>query len=185
MTDFQKLDSRVAFHGRIFDVHVDRVRFPNGNEVNVEVVRHPRSVVLIPMPDPDHVVLVRQYRYPVAQWLWELPAGSLDPGEEVEAAARRECHEEIGLVPRQTTLVGRFFPTPGFCDEEMYFYRLDGLDAPTSDAEMDEDEIIEPKIFALADARAMAQRGEISDMKTVVGITLMNSSRERPRRPAL
>lgn len=173
MTEFKKRDSRVAFRGRIFDVHVDRVEFPHGHEVNVEIVRHPQSVVLIPMPDPDHVVLVRQYRYPIDRWLWELPAGSLDPGEEPEAAAIRECHEEIGQVPRRITLLGRFYPTPGFCDEEMWLYRLDGLDAPTAEAHLDEDEIIEPKTFSLAQVREMVSRGEIADMKTVVGLSLL------------
>jgi ADP-ribose pyrophosphatase len=173
MTEFKTLDSQVAFQGRIFGVHVDRVHFPNGNEVNVEIVRHPRSVVLIPMPDPEHVILVRQFRYPVSQWLWELPAGSLDPGEEPEAAARRECHEEIGQVPRGLALLGRFYPTPGFCDEEMYLYRIDGLDAPTAEAHMDEDEIIEPKTFSLADVRRMIGRGQVADMKTVVGVCLL------------
>lgn len=171
--DFQKLDSRVAFDGRIFKVHVDRVRFPHGNIVNLEVVRHPRSVVLIPMPDPEHVILVRQYRYPVDQWLWELPAGSLDPGEEPEAAASRECHEEIGQVPRRAILVAAFLPTPGYCDEEMLVFRLEGLEQPTSEAAMDEDEIIEPRVFSVADARAMVKRGEIRDMKTVVGLALI------------
>ncbi len=175
MSDFQKRDSRVAFDGRIFKVHVDRVKFPNGNTVDVEVVRHPRSVVLIPMPDPDHVVLVRQYRYPVDRWLWELPAGSLDPGEASEAAARRECHEEIGKVPRRSVLLGSFLPTPGYCDEEMVVFRLEGLDEPTGKAEMDEDEIIEPKVFSLAKAREMVRSGEICDMKTVVGLALINS----------
>jgi ADP-ribose pyrophosphatase len=173
MTDFQKLDSRVAFDGKIFKVHVDRVKFPNGNTVNVEVVRHSRSVVLIPMPDADHVVLVRQYRYPVDQWLWELPAGSLDPGEEPEAAASRECHEEIGKVPRRSVRVGSFLASPGYCDEEMVVFRLDGLDEPAGEAAMDEDEIIEPQVFSLAEARAMVQRGEIRDMKTVVGLALI------------
>jgi ADP-ribose pyrophosphatase len=173
MSEFQRLDTRVAFDGRIFQVHVDRVKFPNGNTVNVEVVRHPRSVVLIPMPDPGHVILVRQYRYPVDQWLWELPAGSLDPGEEPEAAAARECHEEIGKVPRQSVLVGRFLPTPGYCDEEMLVFRLDGLDEPPGEAAMDEDEIIEPRTFPVDEARAMVERGEIRDMKTVVGLALI------------
>ncbi len=170
MTEFKKLDSRLAFDGKIFKVHVDRVRFPNGNTVDVEVVRHPRSVVLIPMPDPDHVVLVRQYRYPVDRWLWELPAGSVDSGEEPEAAARRECHEEIGKIPRRAVLIGSFLPTPGYCDEEMLLFRLDGLDEPVSEAAMDEDEIIEPKVFSLREANEMIARGEIKDMKTVAGL---------------
>jgi ADP-ribose diphosphatase len=173
MSEFQRLDSRVVFDGKIFTVLVDRVKFPNGNTVNVEIVRHPRSVVLIPMPDPGHVVLVRQYRYPVDQWLWELPAGSLDPGEAPEQAASRECHEEIGKLPRRAELVGSFLATPGYCDEEMFVFRLDGLLEPAGEAAMDEDEIIEPKVFSLAEARAMVQRGEIRDMKTVVGLALI------------
>lgn len=171
--EFKTLDTRVAFDGRIVRVQVDRVAFPNGNTVNVEIVRHPRSVVLIPMPDPEHVVLVRQYRYPVGRWLWELPAGTLDPEEEAEAAAIRECHEEIGKVPRGMTLIGSFFPTPGYCDEEMLFFRIDGLEDPAGAAHMDEDEIIEPRVFSTSDARAMLARGEIADMKTAVGLYLL------------
>jgi ADP-ribose pyrophosphatase len=174
-SEFQRLDSRVVFDGKIFQVYVERVKFPNGNTVNLEVVRHPRSVVLIPMPDPQHVILVRQYRYPVGQWLWELPAGSLDPGEEPESAAARECHEEIGKVPRRTVLVGSFLPTPGYCDEEMLVFRLDGLDEPSGEAQLDEDEIIEPRAFTVAEAQAMAKSGEIRDMKTVVGLALVGN----------
>jgi ADP-ribose pyrophosphatase len=163
----------VVFSGRIFSVHVDRVRMPGGREVSLEVVRHPRSVVLAPMPDLERVILVRQYRYAVDRWIWELPAGTLDPGEAPEAAARRECHEEIGKVPRRVARIGSFFPTPGYCDEEMIFFRLDGLDEPTTEAHLDEDEMLEPKVFALTEVRAMIARGEIVDLKTVVGISLL------------
>jgi ADP-ribose pyrophosphatase len=164
---------RVAFEGRIFAVHVDRAEMPGGREVTLEVVRHPASVVLLPMPDPDHVVLVRQYRYPVDRWVWELPAGSIDPGETPDAAARRECHEEIGRVPRTLERLGSLFPTPGYCDEEMHFYRLDGLDDPTTAAHLDEDEVLEPRTFSVQDIRAMIQRREILDMKTVAGLALL------------
>lgn len=174
MSEFATLGSRTVFDGRIFRVQVDQVRFPNGNTVNVEIVRHPRSVVLVPMPDAHHVILVRQYRYPVDRWLWELPAGTLDPGEEPDAAARRECHEEIGLVPRRLERLGAFLPTPGYCDEEMIVFRIDGLEEPTTAAALDEDEIIEPRRFTLAEARAMVERGEIADMKTVIGLALIN-----------
>jgi ADP-ribose pyrophosphatase len=166
-------DRRVAFEGRMFTVHVDRVGMPGGRNVTLEVVRHPRSVVMLPLPDPEHVILVRQYRYAIDRWVWELPAGTLDPGEEPEAAARRECHEEIGQVPRRMTQIGALFPTPGFCDEEMIFFRLDGLDAPTAEAHLDEDEILEPGTFTLSEVGSMIARGEIVDMKTVAGIALL------------
>jgi ADP-ribose pyrophosphatase len=167
----------VQFSGRIFSVHVDKVRLPDGREVRLEVVRHPASVVLVPMPDPDHVVLVRQYRYPIDQWVWELPAGTIDPGETADAAAQRECHEEIGKVPRRLERFASLFPTPGYCDEEMIFFRVDGLDEPTSAAHLDEDEQLEPRTFALSDVRAMVRRGEIVDMKTVAALFLLEGNR--------
>jgi ADP-ribose pyrophosphatase len=172
---FTRIERRTAFTGRIFDVHVDRVRLPIGREIDLEVVRHPRSVVLLPMAAADQLVLVRQYRYPVDRWLWELPAGSLDPGEEPEAAALRECHEEIGKTATRATFLGSFFPTPGFCDEEMYFYRLEDLREPTSPAVQDEDELLEPQVFGLDELRGMVLTGEITDMKTVVGIGLLSN----------
>jgi ADP-ribose pyrophosphatase len=118
-------------------------------------------------------VLVRQYRHAVHASLWELPAGSVDPGETPEDAARRECHEEVGLVPTTVVRLAALYPTPGYCDEEMVFFRLSGLEEPTEPAALDEDEEIEVKIVELREAREMVRRGEIVDMKTVVGLTLI------------
>ncbi|MFN8062914.1 MAG: NUDIX hydrolase [Vicinamibacterales bacterium] len=152
---------------------VDRVRLPHGRELDLEVVRHPASVVIVPMASPTDVVLIRQYRYVIDRWVWELPAGSVDGGEDTDAAARRECHEEIGLRPTDVQLLARLFPTPGYCDEEMFFYRASGLERPGEDAAKDEDEVIEPRVFSLDEARAMVARGDIIDMKTVVGLSLL------------
>jgi ADP-ribose diphosphatase len=173
MSEPERLSSTRVFTGRVFDVDRDVVRMRNGREVTVDIVRHPRSVVLLPVPEPGHVVLVRQYRYAVNKWLWELPAGGVDEGEQPEDAAKRECHEEIGKVPDTIVRLASFFPTPGYCDEEMVFFRLSGLSDPTEAADVDEDEDIEARIFALADAREMIRRGEIVDMKTVVGLGLI------------
>jgi ADP-ribose pyrophosphatase len=167
------LSSDRLFSGTVFDVDRDHVRMPNGRAVTVDIVRHPRSVVLLPVPEPGQIVLVRQYRYAVNRWLWEAPAGSIDEGEEPDAAARRECHEEIGLVPETIVRIAALFPTPGYCNEEMVFYRLSSLVTPTEAAAVDEDEDIEAKTFALAEAREMVRRGEIVDMKTIVGLGLL------------
>ena len=173
MSEPQTLSSERIFDGKVFDLERDRVRMPNGREVVLDVVRHPRSVVLLPIPAPGHIVLIKQYRYAVNRWLWELPAGSVDEGEEPEAAARRECHEEIGQVPETIVRLAAFYPTPGFCDEEMLFFRLSGLTTPDEKAEPDEDEDIEPRTFMLREVRDMIRRGEIVDMKTVAGLTLI------------
>jgi ADP-ribose pyrophosphatase len=173
MSDPERLSHERVYHGTVFDVDRDRVRMPNGREVTVDVVRHPKSVVLVPVPEPGHVILIKQYRYPVNRWLWELPAGSVDEGEQPEAAARRECHEEIGQVPDTIVRLAVLHPTPGYCDEEMIFFRLSGLSTPDEAAVPDEDEDIEPKVFSIADARDMVDRGEITDMKTVVGLRMI------------
>ena len=173
MSDPERVTHARVFGGKVFEVDRDRVRMPNGREVTVDVIRHPPSAVILPVPQPGHVILIRQYRYAVNRWLWELPAGSVDAGETPEAAARRECHEEIGQLPDTVVRLGSMFPTPGYCDEEMFFFRVSGLAQPTEVAEVDEDEHIEVHTFTLKEAREMVRRGEITDMKTVVGLALL------------
>jgi ADP-ribose diphosphatase len=165
----------VVYQGRIFSLEVDRVRLPSGHTVDMEIVRHPGSVVLLPMPSPGEVILIRQYRYSIDRWIWELPAGSLKPQENPDVAAARECEEEIGLVPGKIERLRGFFPTPGFCDEEMIFYRCSDLRPPAADSSVrkDEDEDLEPRTCTIAEARAMIEAGEIVDLKTVVGLTLI------------
>jgi ADP-ribose pyrophosphatase len=107
---------------------------------------------------------------------WELPAGSLKDGEDPRAAAIRECHEEIGLIPSSIEPLGAFFPTPGYCDEQMTFYRATGLRPPAADdpaAQHDEDEDIEAKPFPVDAIRRMIASGEIIDLKTVAGLVLL------------
>jgi ADP-ribose pyrophosphatase len=175
MADPERLDHRQIFDGKVFDVDRDTVRMPNGREVAVDIIRHPPSAVIVPVPEPGHVILIRQYRYAVNRWLWELPAGSVDEGETPEQAARRECHEEIGQLPDTVVRLGSMFPTPGYCDEEMFFFRVSGLTVPDEAAELDEDEDIEVRTFTLKEARDMVRTGQIIDMKTVVGLMLLTS----------
>lgn len=169
----ERVSRERVFNGKVFDVDRDRVQMPNGREVTVDVVRHPKSVVLIPVPEPGQVILIRQFRYAIGAWLWELPAGSVDEGESPDQAAARECHEEVGKVPQTVVRLGALYPTPGYCDEEMIFYRLSNLEDPTSEAALDEDEDIETQVFDLREAREMVRRGEIVDMKTVVGLGMV------------
>jgi len=173
MADHETLEHARVFDGRVFDIDRDRVRMPNGREVMVDVVRHPASVVIIPVPEPGQLILIRQFRYAIQRSLWELPAGSVDEGETPEAAARRECHEEIGLVPDTIVRMAALYPTPGYCDEEMIFFRVSGLNKTEEKAAVDEDEDIEARTFTLREAREMVRRGEITDMKTVVGLGLI------------
>jgi ADP-ribose pyrophosphatase len=173
MNDAETLTSERVYAGKVLNVDRDRVRMPNGRVVTVDVVRHARSVVIVPVPEAGHVVLVKQFRYAVNRFLWELPAGSVDNGETPEDAARRECHEEIGLRPATVVRLTALYPTPGYCDEEMIFFRVSGLETPDETAHVDEDEDIEARTFELREVREMIRRGEIVDMKTVVALTLL------------
>ena len=168
--------SDVIYQGRVFKITVDHVAYPDGRVVKMECVRHRGSVVLLPMTTPDRILLVRQYRYVVDQWLWELPAGTLEPDESAHAAALRECHEEVGKIPDHAQKLLTLFPSPGFCDEEMNFFLLTGLRdrRPTEAApHQDPDEILNVKEFSLQEVRDLVKAGEICDMKTVVGVGLV------------
>jgi len=170
------LIARTTVHkGRIITLEIDVVKLPTGHTVDMELVRHPGSVVLLPIPEPGKIILIRQYRYTVDRWIWELPAGTLKPNEDPDKAAQRECEEEIGLMPHKITRLGGYFPTPGFCDEKMIFYRCEDLRQPSPDstAKKDDDEEIEPRTFTLDEARALVQSGEIIDLKTLAGLTMV------------
>jgi ADP-ribose pyrophosphatase len=165
------------FRGRIFHVDRDRVRLSNGRTTTLEIVRHRGSVVLIAQPTRRSIILIRQYRYAIRRWIWELPAGSIDAREGAAHAARRECEEEIGLTPRRLTRLTTLYPTPGFCDEKMIFFRCEQLVTPRRPAHLDEDEQIEPREFSLAEAQRLVARGQIIDMKTVLGLRLVGGIR--------
>ncbi len=166
---------RQVYEGRVFRVSADTVRLPGGHEVTFDVVRHRGSVVLLPVRDDGRLVLVKQYRYVIDRWVWELPAGTLDPGEAPSAAAARECEEEIGRVPRRVERLTSAFSTPGYCDEEMNFFLLRDLREPDPDSPVkaDEDEMLEPGAFTLDELRRMIREGEIVDLKTIAGVALL------------
>lgn len=172
----RRLARRTIHQGRVIRVELDTVRLSNGRTVQMEIVRHRGSVVLLPQPSGGEIILIRQYRYVIGQWIWELPAGSREPGERPSVCARRECEEEIGLTPGRVERLTALYPTPGFCDEEMIFYRCTRLRTPTRPVAKDVDEEIEPRTFTIGEARALVRRGKIIDMKTVLGLGLISSS---------
>src|SRR5207244_12464324 len=122
----------------------------------------------LPVREEGRTVRIRQYRHSVKRVLWELPAGSIDPGEAAEAAALRECEEETKLAPGRVERLATMFPAPGYCDEEMLFFRATGLHDPASDSthKPDEDEDITVHPTTVAEAKAMLARGDIVDLKT-------------------
>jgi ADP-ribose pyrophosphatase len=164
-----------VYEGRVFSVEVGEKTFPDGKTHSVEIVRHAPSVVLIPIEADGRVVIIKQFRAPLDRTTWEFPAGRVDPGESPEDAARRECEEEIGRVPHALERIRGLYPAPGFCDEQLIFFRVRDLRAPAADSphRPDEDEDIEARSVTVAEARAMLERGEIVDLKTAYALTLL------------
>ncbi|HKB15145.1 MAG TPA: NUDIX hydrolase [Planctomycetota bacterium] len=166
------LGTEEVFRGKIFRVVRERFRTPFGRAVVQELILHPGAAVVLPKMDADRVLLVRQYRHAARAFLWEAPAGRLEPGESPEQAARRELREETGLRAERWTRLGGFFPAPGITSEFMHLFLAEGL-APDGGAAPDEDEEIETGVFPLAEIRRRIRDGEIRDGKTIVALALL------------
>jgi ADP-ribose pyrophosphatase len=166
----QVLQHRRVHSGKVLDLDVDDVLEPGGVRGRREVVRQRGSVAALPVHDDGRVVLVRQYRYAVDAFVWELPAGRRDPGETPEEGALRELEEEVGLRATALEPLLEFWTTPGFCDEVMHLFRATGLQPVPPRPEADEN--IESATFTLEEAMAMVRRGEIREGKTLVALLL-------------
>lgn len=164
------IGSQRIFQGRVVTLRVDTVALPDGRTSTREVVEHSQSVTILPVDDQGNVLLERQYRRAVDQWMVEAPAGGMNPGEDPEQAARRELLEETGFSARKLEHLASFYVSPGFCTELMHVYLATGLTAGRATPE--EDEHIQVQALPLAQALQMVQRGEILDGKTIVALLL-------------
>lgn len=151
----------------IFWVTMDRALDPQGFAIKRAIVQHGGSAVMMPVDDRGRILLVRQYRLPARQYLWELPAGRLDPGETPLQAARRELREETGYRARHWKKIAAFFPSPGFLAEKMTIFLATGLTA--GESQPMEDERIETRWFTPLEVKRAIAAGRILDAKTMIG----------------
>ncbi len=166
--------SQTPFQGRAFAVRQDRVRLPDGREMTVDLVDHPGSVTLIPVDQQGRLLLVRQYRHPAGEDLLELPAGTLDAGEDPPTCAVRECREEIGMAPGRLTPLATCYLAPGYSSELMVWYLAEDLSpAPLSP---DQDEDLEIVRLTQRECLDMIQAQTLRDAKSVLGILLAVAS---------
>ena len=160
--------SKQVYDCGLFRVTEDRAVDPKaGFEIKRSVVRHIGSAVMMAVDDKKRVLLVRQYRLPAAKYLWELPAGRLDPGETPLQAARRELKEETGYRARKWTKLASYFPSPGYVQERMTIFLAEDLTA--GEATPMEDERIETRWFTRRELAEMIRTGKIEDGKTMIG----------------
>jgi len=171
-----QLDSRRIYTGRVVRLDVDTVRFPDGSTGQLELIRHPGAAAIVPCAsdppgaDPT-ILLIRQYRYATGGQLWEIPAGTLDAGEDPEACARRELMEETGVTAARLQRLTSIWTTPGFTNEVIHLYLATGL--TTGEPSRERDEFIEVVPQPLSRVLALIREGEIRDAKTVVAILYM------------
>jgi ADP-ribose pyrophosphatase len=162
--------SEWIYRGRAVALRADTVRLPNGKETRLEIIEHTGSVVLVPVDAMNAIWFVRQYRHATGGELLELPAGTVEPGEQPAACASRELREEIGMSANEIEHLGAFYLAPGYSTEYMHVYlardlRIDPLPG-------DEDEILKPEKFSWQDVQKMLREGVFQDAKTITALTL-------------
>lgn len=167
----EKIDGEKLFDGIVVHLERDRVRLPNGHEGVREVIRHVGAVCVIPVDADGNVLMERQFRYPHAKVLWEIPAGKLDSkAEDPLAAAKRELYEETGYTAETFTLLGELYTTPAFVDEVIHMYLAEGLSRADTEQHLDEDEFLTVESIHIDTLCDMVMRGEIPDAKTQIAV---------------
>ncbi|HEY1731362.1 MAG TPA: NUDIX hydrolase [Terriglobales bacterium] len=174
------MSSKVVYKGKVFSVTSDKVREPNGVSATRDVIRHSGSIVILAMDETGNeprVLLERQYRYAAQQYLWELPAGRIDPGESALAGAKRELIEETGYRAKRWKKALTFYASPGFLDETMTIFLAQDL--TLGEAQPEEDESIECQMIPLSQAVDMVLGGKVHDGKAIAGILWLSESLRR------
>lgn len=179
MTD----SKNIVYRGKIIDLSLEQVTLPNGARAELEIVHHPGGAAIAALDAKDRVCLLRQYRHAAGGWLWELPAGKLEPGEPPLNTAQRELREEAGVHAARWEALGKIISSPGVFTEVVHLFLARDLTAVSAEAEPQE--VFEVHWLPYADALARARAGEITDAKTLAGLLragkiLEETSGEKP-----
>lgn len=164
----QRISSKKVFDGRLLHVFFDEARLPDGSESTREWIKHPGASAVLPVFGNGDIMLVKQFRYPVSQIFYEVPAGKIDPGETADSTALREVKEEAGLTCREFDYLGHFYPGIGYSDEIIHLYIA--WDLEEFEQTVDDDEFLVKVRIPFREAVEMTYSGEISDGKTAIAL---------------
>jgi ADP-ribose pyrophosphatase len=157
--------------GKIFKVHQETVTLPNGRTANVDIVKHPGAAAVVPFLDTFTIILLRQYRHALREFIWEIPAGTLSQEEDPLECARRELREETGYESSRMNKLSEITPVPGYSDERVHLFVAEDLRKTAQ--HLDDDEILVTEEVPFDTALDMIRGGEIRDAKTIVGLLMV------------
>lgn len=164
------IESHIIYRGRVVTLRIDTVRLPSGRTARREIVEHRGAVAIVPLLNPETVLLIRQYRQAVGETLLEIPAGTLEPNEPPDLCARRELEEETGHTARRLRKLFSQYLAPGYSQEVLHVYLAEDL-TPAAQ-QLDEDELVELVPTPLREVETMILQGQIKDSKTIAGLLM-------------
>ena len=166
-----QIQRRETLHrGRVFDITIENVTFPNGYNTDLEIIRHPGASAIVAVDSDRQLLMLQQYRHAAGRTMWEIPAGTLENQESPKSCAIRELSEETGYAAGQWDSLGTITPVPGYADERIHIFLARHL--TSTQQQLDPDEIVQVRKIGLADAVAMIAAGQIDDAKTIAGLFL-------------
>ncbi len=165
------INSHTRIHqGRVYELVSENITLENGVTTDIEFVHHPGAAGIVPMPNEKQVILIKQYRHSLREYIWEIPAGTRDPDESMLACARREFIEETGYSAEKWIELSEITPVPGYSDERIQIFLA--MDLKASQQNLDQDELLNVHTVNFDEALEMIRRGEIRDSKTISGLYL-------------
>ncbi|MCP4627139.1 MAG: NUDIX hydrolase [bacterium] len=169
-------DRQIIHRGRVYNLIRENVTLDNGVTTDMEFIEHPGATAIIPMFSDSRVLLLKQYRHSLREYIWEIPAGTLDPKEEMIDCAKRELIEETGYSAEQWEKLGEITPVPGYSDERIHIYLASDLQP--AEQNLDKDEIINVHKVKFSEAVEMIKNGDIQDAKSIAGLLLARNHSE-------
>lgn len=164
------VEEKTVWQGKAFDFGFKKVILPNGKRTEIGCIHHPGSSAILPISENGFITLVHQYRPVIGDFVWEIPSGTMLPGEDPLECAKRELQEECGSMGKTFEKLGEILVAPWYSDERIFIFMA--TDLVSCQQNLDEDEFLTPHLFTFDQALSMVEKGEIQDATTIIGLKM-------------